>query len=406
MDTFGVLLFLYGLASLHLTHSNLCTIEDHFNVMDYGATSDGYTDDSRAFVEAWNAACSAPTQYPKVIVPPEKTFLVNPVIFHGPCDASTINFEISGRLMAPKSPSLWDGKDASQWLGFKDVSGLNVDGFGSIDGQGKAWWDQSCRYHPQLINCTKLAPTALKFISCNGSSVSNLNFVNSSQTHILVTGCNSFNINNVLIDSPQNSPNTDGIHIHSSQQLVITNSRIRSGDDCISIGDHNSNIQIANVECGPGHGISIGSLGKSRNYVNVEKIHVTNAFFNRTTNGARIKTWQVGRGYVRDVVFENLVFYSVKNPIIIDQNYCDVRDACREQVTGVQISNVSYKEIYGTSTTDIAINLNCSRSVPCRGIWMESIQLTSANAGRKVTASCASAYGQEIDVVPYPCLLD
>ncbi|KAL0346581.1 UNVERIFIED_CONTAM: putative polygalacturonase [Sesamum calycinum] len=115
---------------------------------------------------------------------------------------------------------------------------------------------------------------------------------------------------------------------------------------------------------------------------------------------------KVGRGYVRDVVFENLVFYSVKNPIIIDQNYCDVRDACREQVTGVQISNVSYKEIYGTSTTDIAINLNCSRSVPCRGIWMESIQLTSAKAGRKVTANCTSAYGQEVDVFPYPCLLD
>ncbi|KAL0308629.1 UNVERIFIED_CONTAM: putative polygalacturonase, partial [Sesamum radiatum] len=111
----------------------------------------------------------------------------------------------------------------------------------------------------------------------------------------------------------------------------------------------------------------IGSLGKSRNYVNVEKIHVTNAFFNQTTNGARIKTWQV---------------------------------------TGVQISNVSYKEIYGTSTTDIAINLNCSRSVPCRGIWMESIQLTSAKAGRKVTANCTSAYGQEVDVFPYPCLLD
>ncbi|KAK4415520.1 putative polygalacturonase [Sesamum alatum] len=350
MDAFSALLFLYGLASLHFTRSNLCTVEDHFDVMDYGATSDGYTDDSR----------------------------------------------ISGTIMAPKSPSLWDGKDASQWLGFKDVSGLNVDGLGTIDGQGKAWWDQSCRYHPQL---------AFKFISCNGSSVSNLNFINSSQTHILVTGCNSFSINNVLIESPQNSPNTDGIHIHSSQQLVITNSQIRCGDDCISIGDHNSNIQITNVECGPGHGISIGSLGKSRNYVNVEKIHVTNASFNRTTNGARIKTWQVGRGYVRDIVFENLVFNSVKNPIIIDQNYCDIRDACKEQVTGVEISNVIYKEIYGTSTTGIAINLNCSKSVPCRGISMESVLLTSAKAGRHVTANCRNAYGQEIDVIPYPCLL-
>ncbi|KAI3443805.1 hypothetical protein Pfo_000470 [Paulownia fortunei] len=409
-------LFVFALASLNFACSNLCESKDHFNVMDYGATSDGHTDDSKAFLEAWDAACSASTPFPKVIVPPEKTFLVNPIIFRGPCDVQKINFVISGTIMAPKSPRFWDGRDASQWLGFKNVNGLNVDGFGSIDGRGKAWWDQSCSYHSQLLNAKFLTNVcitslcmynkqALKFLSCNGSSVSNLNFINSAQTHILLRGCNSFHINNVVIQSPGNSPNTDGIHIHSSHHVVITNSKIGSGDDCISIGDHISNIQIANVECGPGHGISIGSLGRSGNYVQVEKIRVTNAFFNGTTNGARIKTWQVGRGYVQDVKFENLVFNSVKNPIIIDQNYCDIRNACKEQETGVRISNVIYKEIFGTSTTNVAIKLNCSRSVPCFGITMKSIQLTSAKVGRKVTANCTSAHGQEIDVVPGFCLL-
>ncbi|KAL0315637.1 UNVERIFIED_CONTAM: Polygalacturonase QRT2 [Sesamum radiatum] len=300
--------------------------------------------------------------------------------------------------MAPESPSSWDGGDASQWLGFKNVNGLKVDGFGLIDGQGKAWWDQSCRYHPQL---------ALKFVSCNESSVGNMKFTNSAQTHILVRGCNSFSIDSVVIESPGNSPNTDGIHIQSSQDVLITNSKIASGDDCISIGDHISNIEIQNVECGPGHGISIGSLGRGGNYVQVENIRVTDAVFNGTTNGARIKTWQVGRGYVRDVTFQNLVFNYVQNPIIIDQNYCNVRNACKEQLeTGVQISNVIYKEVLGTSTTEIAININCSRSVPCFGISMESIQLLSADVGKEVRANCSNAYGQEVDVVPGPCLLD
>lgn len=53
--------------------------------------------------------------------------------------------------MAPSSPSIWSGQDASLWLAFKNVRGLNVEGSGIIFGQGKEWWDQSCRYHPQLV---------------------------------------------------------------------------------------------------------------------------------------------------------------------------------------------------------------------------------------------------------------
>ncbi|KAK4481190.1 hypothetical protein RD792_012071, partial [Penstemon davidsonii] len=334
--------------------------ENHFDVMDYGATSDGTTDDSQAFLEAWDAACSASTKYPRVVVPPNKTFLLYPVTFHGPCDASKINFmvrnenKISGTIMAPNSASLWDEKDSSQWLVFRNMNGLNVDGFGTVDGRGQSWWDQSCKYHPQL--------------------------------------------------SPGNSPNTDGIHIHSSRHVVITNTQIGCGDDCISIGDRISNIKISNVKCGPGHGISIGSLGKGGNYVQVEKIRVSDTFFNGTSNGARIKTWQVGRGYVRDVKFENIIFNCVKNPIIIDQNYCDVKYACKELESGVKISNVVYKELSGTSATNVAINLNCSKSVPCMRISMDSIRLKSGRFGSEVVANCTSAYGKETNVVPGDCL--
>lgn len=79
---------------------------------------------------------------------------------------------------------------------------------------------------------------------------------------------------------------------------------------------------------------------------------------------------------------------------------------CLIKETGVQISNVAYKRMTGTSGTDIAINLNCSLSVPCSEITMHSIQLESAIAGRQVIASCSNAHGKETAVVPSPCLLD
>lgn len=70
---------------------------------------------------------------------------------------------------------------------------------------------------------------AMKFLSCNGTSVSNLMFFSSAQTHILVRGCHNVHIDNVRIQSPGDSPNTDGIHIHASTQVIVTNSNIACG---------------------------------------------------------------------------------------------------------------------------------------------------------------------------------
>lgn len=131
---------------------------------------------------------------------------------------------------------------------------------------------------------------------------------------------------------------------------------------------------------------------------------MSNSFFNGTTNGARIKTWQGGKGYVRNVTFENLHFVSVNNPVIIDQNYCNITGACPELKTGVHVSQVTYRGFTGTSSTDVAINLNCSRAVPCTEITMEAIDLIAASGGKQVIASCCNAHGKETRVVPGPCL--
>ncbi|TQD97180.1 hypothetical protein C1H46_017269 [Malus baccata] len=376
-----------------------------FDVRDFGAISaGGNIDNSEAFLLAWNATCNSESESSTLIVPRRK-FLVNPVVFGGPCKPKIINFLILGRLLAPNSPEAWKGLDQSQWLAFKRVSGLKVAGPGRINGRGKGWWDQSCRDHPGLKGCTVLAPTAVKFVSCNNSSIGDVHFVNSSQVHVLIEGCEGIHIENVLIEAPERSPNTDGIHISASRYVFVTNAIIATGDDCVSIGDHTSNIIVSYVKCGPGHGISIGSLGRSGNFVQVENIHVTQVYLQGTTNGARIKTWQAGKGYVRRVTFEHMFFRSVKNPIIIDQNYCSKRGACKELDTGVHISDVSFNNLYGTSSSQAAISLNCSRSVACTGVFLKSIYLRPAIQGQNLTSNCTNAHGIAFGVIqPEPCL--
>lgn len=66
-----------------------------------------------------------------------------------------------------------------------------------------------------------------------------------------------------------------------------------TGDDCVSIQTGCSNIDVHNVNCGPGHGISIGSLGKDNTKACVSKITVRDVTMHDTMTGVRIKTWQV-----------------------------------------------------------------------------------------------------------------
>lgn len=54
-----------------------------------------------------------------------------------------------------------------------------------------------------------------------------------------------------------------------------------------------TNVYVHNINCGPGHGISIGGLGKDNTKACVSNITVKDVVMQNTMNGVRIKTWQV-----------------------------------------------------------------------------------------------------------------
>ena len=111
--------------------------------------------------------------------------------------------------------------------------------------------------------------------------------------------------------------------------------------------------------------ISIGSLGSENSEAHVSDVTVHGARLSGTTNGVRIKTWQVknlsfpnvfptvassiyagknsssalnpvllqgAAGSVSNIKFQNIQVHDVQNPIIIDQNYCDQSTPCTQQV--------------------------------------------------------------------------
>lgn len=168
---------------------------------------------------------------------------------------------------------------------------------------------------------------SIKFDFVTNSRIDNITSIDSKNNHVSLFACKNITINRLNIIAPENSPNTDGIKIGSSHQIWILNSKISTGDDCIAILSGTKKLKIKNVACGPGHGISIGSLGGVPNEDDVFGIHVIGCNFTNTMNGVRIKTWaKPYKNTVSRVRFDNLEVKNVSNPIIIDQEYCPAKN--------------------------------------------------------------------------------
>ncbi|RVW46922.1 Polygalacturonase [Vitis vinifera] len=198
-------------------------------------------------------------------------------------------------------------------------------------------------------------------------------------------GCSSFGSH---CNCTRGQPNTDGIHVTDTQNIQISSSVIGTGDDCISIVSGTQNLQATGITCGPGHGISIGSLGSGNSEAHVSDITVNGATLSGTTNGVRIKTWPGGSGSASNIKFQNIEMHNVKNPIIIDQKYCDGDKPCKSQSRAVQVQNVLYQNIKGTSSSSEAIQLDCSDKFPCQGIVLQDIDIEIG--GEKQPKLCAT----------------
>jgi galacturan 1,4-alpha-galacturonidase len=149
----------------------------------------------------------------------------------------------------------------------------------------------------------------------------------------VVFGCENLNITNTRIAAPGDSPNTDGIKMADSTSITIKRMKIRTGDDCIAMLPGTKNVNIADLVCGPGHGISIGSLGKDGDQNDVTDISVRNCTFHNTSDGVRIKTWaSPGIGKVSNLIYEDIFMNHVGNPIIIDQEYCPYPPCSQEVI--------------------------------------------------------------------------
>lgn len=242
--------------------------------------------------------------------------------FYGPCQGRII-FENEGIILATENLNAYPKMN---WIVFAYLHDFKLTGHGIFDAQGTSTW-------PLNHRTGKTFPTSIQFSYVNNSVVEGITSLNSKMFHMMIYMCNNIVLQYLDFIAPENSPNTDGIHIGLSNNIQISTTHIGTGDDCISIGPTNNGVTVENVFCGPGHGISIGSLGKYQTDFDVSNVFVKNCTIVQTMNGVRIKTWQKSYSLTcKNFTFEDIHMKNVYNPIIIDQEYCPYQ-GCDEQVS-------------------------------------------------------------------------
>ncbi|PIN14913.1 Polygalacturonase [Handroanthus impetiginosus] len=393
-----------------------------FSILSFGAKANGVSDDSKvkedcslytrtckqmnaflreilissvkqALLAAWKSACKFTGGV--VEIPKDYKFLIKPVTLQGPCLPNLV-LQIDGTILAPPKIGSWPKSSLYQWINFKWLDNFTIRGSGTADGQGSNWWSSSqLNQKKKAKKVPDMKPTALRFYESYSITVRDIRIINSPLCHLKFDNSKGVKVDNVTISAPESSPNTDGIHLQNSQDVEILHSNIGTGDDCVSIQVGCSNIHVHHINCGPGHGISLGGLGKDRSVACVSNIVVENIVMQSTLYGARIKTWQGGLGSVKNVSFSNIQVSEVKVPITIDQYYCD-KNVCKNQTGAVAISGVKFNQIIGTYSVQ-PIHLACSNSIPCTDVDLISIQLEpSPQCHGFQQALCWNSYGKSL----------
>lgn len=240
-----------------------------------------------------------------------------------------------------------------------DAENITIKGEGTLDGQGKAWWDEFFKvlidlrdngkrdinkYQPlfekendmeQIASETNedwhgtldrrfFRPPFIQPIRCKNVRIEGVKIINSPFWTINPEFCDNVTVDGVTIHNIP-SPNTDGINPESCRNVHISNCHISVGDDCITIksgrdlqarniGIPCENITVTNCTMLSGHGgVVIGSEMSG----SVRRVTISNCIFEGTDRGIRLKSTRGRGGVVEDIRISNIVMNNIKKEALV-----------------------------------------------------------------------------------------
>jgi len=373
----------------------------------YNAVGDGVTTNTSAIQAAIAAAAAGGVtnglQGGTVEIPAAAaSYLSGPLTL-----SSYVNLQIdSGATLQMLPYNSYPG--TAYFISATKVKDIELSGFGTIDGQGSAWWTAYDANNSLVRPYTMFGP-----LGCNTVEVCNVTLQNPPNTHMNIgsssgISCGNVLVTNITINTPDGSPNTDGIDLEGTN-VEIVNSRISDGDDHIAIGGTSgfmANILVTNCFFGTGHGMSIGSYTSA----GVSNLLVINCTWSGSENGIRVKSERGRGGLVQDLNYVNLGMTNVQWPILL-YSYYNYGEGTLESATPYMAATDTIQTV--NSTTPIWRNIIISNltataasSYPAIMIWglpemlISNVTLSGVTiTGSGSTKTCQFYYATNLSLI-------
>ena len=215
----------------------------------------------------------------------------------------------------------------------RDATNVAITGSGCIDGQGPRYWkklDRPRSRRPDVAEVgviqfwyehdTSLAKPhrLVAFLRCTKVRLVDVRLTQATSWTCHLIACRDVKIRGIDIDNPLEGPNTDGIDVDGSSDVLISDCTIRTGDDAVVLKTKNI----------------------FANHTPIRNVTVTNCRFHTGCNGFKIGTET--REDIENVCFSNTTIHSPDDAAPVERAITGI---VIESVDGAHVRNIACSNI-------------------------------------------------------------
>lgn len=364
--------------------------EQVFDVRDAGAIGDGQALDTAAIQRCFDDCDAAGGG---VVLLPPGTYLSAPLVIG---TKTTLRLEKGATLLATGDRSAFERPDEpgkfDHFLTGKDLEDVTIEGEGTIDGGGPAWWEAAEAARQKKSGYTLPRPNLIVLTRVKNLTVRGVTIQNAPKFHFVPTECDGVLVEDATFLAPERAPNTDAIDPSMCVDVVVRRCLIDVGDDNIAVKSGKRadgrefaahGLTVTDCTFKHGHGMSIGS----ETVGGVKDVVVRNCTFEDTVNGIRIKSDRKRGGTVENLLCEDIVMKNVAGAITITSYYPKIPKTIEEPKpvteTTPRYRNLTIRNLTATSTKDAGFLVGLPES-PIDNVLLENVRIESQRAGLEI----------------------